>query len=194
MSDAIAKQKRERKKMKKLVIIATVALAAVIGEAAQFSWSLNRNASSPYKSTTVYAIEGSDYSTVVALLTAGGADVATEFNKYVKGSAATGTNGAGGGMVEGITGTTAAFIVFDGAIADGSTYDTTGPLNVSAYLYSGTDPSPGTFTMAYTDFGTKAQPIGGSTPPTPPQPIPEPTSGLLLMLGVAGLALRRKGM
>ena len=28
--------------------------------------------------------------------------------------------------------------------------------------------------------------------PTPPEPIPEPTSGLLVMLGIAGLALKRK--
>ena len=36
--------------------------------------------------------------------------------------------------------------------------------------------------------------IKAVTPPTPPgpEPIPEPTSGLLMLLGVAGLALRRK--
>ncbi len=171
--------------MKKLVIIAAVALSTVVGEAAQFNWGLNRSASSPYKSTTVYVIDGADYSAVVALLTAGGANVATAFNNYVKGSAASGTNGAANGMGNGITGTTAAFIVFSGAIADGNTYDTTGPVDVSAYLYSGTDPSPGTYTFAYTAFGTKAQPIGTN-------PAPEPTSGLLLLIGVATLALKRK--
>ena len=178
--------------MKKLVILAALALATVVGEAAQFSWKITRDASSPYKSKTVYVIDSADYATVIAALTAGGSDVATTFNSYVKGSATLGTNGAGGGMGEGITGTTAAFIVFDGAIADGGTYDTTGLVDVSAYLYSGTDPSPGDYSMAYTAFTTKAQPIGGSTPPTPPQPIPEPTSALMMLLGVAGLALRRK--
>ena len=37
----------------------------------------------------------------------------------------------------------------------------------------------------FTDIGT------GPTPPTPPV-VPEPTSGLLLLLGAAGLALKRK--
>ena len=36
--------------------------------------------------------------------------------------------------------------------------------------------------------------IGGGSGPTPPTPpvVPEPTSGLLLLLGAAGLALKRK--
>ena len=177
--------KKGKQKMKKLVIIAAVALAAVAGEAAQFSWALNRDSTSPYKSKTVYVIDGADYATVIAALTAGGSDVATTFNSYVKGSAAIGANGAGGSMGEGITGTTAAFIVFDGAIADGGTYDTTGTVDVSAYLYSGTDPSPGKYSFTYSAFTTKAQPIGTGS-------VPEPTSGLLILLGVAGLALKRK--
>ena len=84
--------------MKKLVIIATVALAAVIGEAAQFNWSLGRSSASPYKNKTVYVIDSADYATVIAALTAGGSDVATTFNGYVKGSAAAGSNGAATGM------------------------------------------------------------------------------------------------
>ncbi len=191
VSDAIA-NKKGNKKMKKLVIIAAVALAAVVGESAQFNWQLNRNSASPYKSKTVYVIDGADYATVIAALTTGGENVATTFNSYVKGSGDAASNGAAAGLVENFTGTSAAFIVFDGAIADGGTYDTTGVVDVSANIYGDTDPNPGNYTMAYTDFGTKAQPIGGSTPPTPPQPIPEPTSALMMLLGVAGLALRRK--
>ena len=175
--------------MKKLVIIAAIALTAVIGEAAQFNWALSRSADSPYKSKTVYVINGADYATVIAALTAGGENIATTFNSYVKGSGAAGTNGAASGLVENFTGTSAAFIVFDGAIADGGTYDTTGVVDVSSYIYGDTDPSPGKYTFAYTAFTTTAQPIGGSTPP---QPVPEPTSGLLMLIGVAGLALRRK--
>ena len=180
--------------MKKLIVMAAVAIAAIVGEAAQFNWSMSRNAASPYKSKTVYVVDGADYATVIAALTAGGSGVATTFNNYVKSSVSAGSNGAASGLAENITSTTAAFIIFDGAIADGGTYDTTGLVNVSANLYGETDPAATAYSFAYTDFTTKAQPIGGSTPPTPPQPIPEPTSGLLMMLGVAGLALRRKGM
>ena len=87
-----------------------------------------------------------------------------------------------------MTGSTLAWFIFEGnSIADGSTYDTTGVKDVSAYVYTPPESSPGQFMFYVDDFTTKGAPIGGSTPI-----IPEPTTGLLVLLGVAGLALKRK--
>ena len=57
------------------------------------------------------------------------------------------------------------------------------------------DPGTESTAASFTDFSTV---IGGdgvawtATSSAPPEPIPEPTSGLLVLLGVAGLALKRK--
>ena len=56
-------------------------------------------------------------------------------------------------------------------------------------VYSPPDSSSGTTTTAFADVAnsTTTATIGGD-----PGPAPEPTSGLLLIFGVAGLALRRR--
>ena len=51
--------------------------------------------------------------------------------------------------------------------------------------------APGTLALTQSSF-TSSGTIGGGPTPPGPDPIPEPTSGLLLLLGVAGLALRRR--
>ena len=55
-------------------------------------------------------------------------------------------------------------------------------------VFTPPDSTPGAFTIAFANVANSATTatIGGG-----PSPIPEPTSGLLLLLGVAGLALRR---
>ena len=68
------------------------------------------------------------------------------------------------------------------------------------YVYTGTSLASydADSSTAYADL-TRLAPVNGSdwrtaalASPTPPEPIPEPTSGLLVMLGIAGLALKRK--
>lgn len=62
---------------------------------------------------------------------------------------------------------------------------------------STSDYDPGT-EITYAGFVDYTTVIGGdgvawtATSSAPPEPIPEPTSGLLVLLGVAGLALKRK--
>ena len=72
---------------------------------------------------------------------------------------------------------------------EGYYYVQTGTSLLSQDADSGTD---------YADFMSADAVVGdawrtaGAASPTPPDPAPEPTSGLLLLLGVAGLALKRK--
>lgn len=175
--------------MKKLIMAAAAVALATTLQAASCSWGLEKDSAKTYGNLTAYVINGSDFATVVALLTTGGEDVATDFNSYVINSVALSSRGAGGSRADDMTGTTLAWFIFEGnSIADGSTYDTTGAIDVSAYMFTPPESSPGEFTFTVDSFTTKGAPIGGSTPPV----IPEPTTGLLVLLGVAGLALKRK--
>ena len=171
--------------MKKLMVLVAVSALAIASQASQFLWKANRNGLTDYKDLTVYCVNGSDYDKAVAVLTAGGTDVATKFNAYVQSSAPVLTNGSITPLTSYDAESTAAFFVFAGdLIKDGSTYDTTGALDVSAYLFTPPDSSPAQLALANASFTTTEQPIG--------QAVPEPTSGLLLLLGVAGMALRRR--
>lgn len=175
--------------MRKLIIaVSAVAFAATV-QAASCVWGLEKDSAKTYGNLTAYVINGSDFATVVALLTTGGESVATDFNTYVIDSVALNSRGAGSSRADDMTGTTLAWFIFEGnSIADGSTYDTTGAIDVSAYIYTPPESSPGQFMFYVDDFTTKGSPIGGSTPPV----IPEPTSAMLVLIGVAGLALKRR--
>lgn len=170
--------------MRKLIIaVAAVAFATTL-QAASCLWGLEKDTPKTYGNRTAYVINGSDFATVVALLTTGGTTVATDFNGYVIDSVALNSRGAGSSEAVGMTGTSLAWFIFEGnSIADGSTYDTTGAIDVSAYTYTPPESSPGQFMFYVDNFTTKGAPIGN---------VPEPTSGLLMLLGMAGLALRRR--
>jgi len=170
--------------MKKLIVgVAAVALAATV-HAASVAWSLEKDSAKTFGNLTAYVINGSDYSDVVALLTTGGADVATDFNTYVIDSIGLTSRGAGTSEAVGVTGTSLAWFIFaDDKIQDGSSYSTTGAMDVSAYMYTPPQSSPGQLTFQVDAFATRGAPIGN---------VPEPTSGLLMLLGMAGLALRRR--
>ena len=170
--------------MKKIVIgVAAVAFAATV-HAASAMWGLEKDSAKTFGNLTAYVINGSDYSDVVALLTTGGANVATDFNGYVIDSVALNSRGAGSSTATGVTGTSLAWFVFaDDKIQDGSSYSTTGAKDVSTYVYTPPASSPGEFTFTVDSFATRGAPIGN---------VPEPTSGLLMLLGMAGLALRRR--
>lgn len=170
--------------MKKLIIgVAAVAFAATV-HAASAAWGLEKDSAKTFGNLTAYVINGSDYATVTALLTTGGDSVATDFNGYVIDSVALNSRGAGSSIADGMTGTSLAWFIFaDDKIQDGSSYSTTGAMDVSAYVYTPPASSPGEFMFTVDSFTTRGAPIGN---------VPEPTSGLLMLLGMAGLALRRR--
>ena len=80
------------------------------------------------------------------------------------------------------TGDALSFLIID-SDADGADIFYTGALSTDGYTWEGTE-SPKSFAK-YDDSFTAGTIAYGSA-------VPEPTSGLLLLLGVAGLALRRR--
>ena len=176
--------------MKKLMIAAVAIAFAAVAQAASVSWTLAKDDAKTYGDADVYAIDGANYATVIAALAAGGDSVSTTFNTYVVDKITANSRGAAGNGEANSPGTSLAFFIFkDNTIASGSTYDTTGVIDVSAYLYTPPQSAPGDLEMTVDSFALKNQTIasGGETPVEP-----EPTSALLMLCGLAGLALRRK--
>ena len=175
--------------MKKLLIATIVAGSAICLQAAQIDWSIGCTDDDGLvtKGFTLYICNSS---VVGATLTGVG-----DISSYLIGTA-----GNTGVLDEGFWGTSTegTVIGIDDAL-DGQTQeftyvivkaDNTGywTQNSSAEIYTtNTDPVKSDVDAWTLVSGTAATPFS-----TGPTPVPEPTSGLLFILGVAGLALKRK--
>ena len=172
--------------MKKLIIASAVALVAVASNAAAVAWSLTGVTDSPDTAKAAgwvaYFMDGSTYSAFSAL-------TADKVGEYVAANYTyTGTTAAGRGGAVGVTQTTGTYSAGD---------------EVSAYIviFNSSDASTATY-YAATALDTKSVPSSGNlqwtkefattTSGWQTTAVPEPTSGLLILLGMAGLALKRK--
>ena len=176
--------------MKKLIMLAAVAALAFAGQAATVDWKINyAGQGSAWKSNGAFALafDGADYDAVTKLITVTGSDtLQADLASYALGSAVTfgSTKGAATTVAQGIDGapSTMFIVIFDEASYDaGKSVLYTAATDVSGSYYE--PPASGTaFTFKAADFansGTIAS-------------VPEPTSGLLMLVGLAGLALRRR--
>ena len=185
--------------MKKLVVFAACVMLAAVTQAASVGWSLagaNSYANDAYQLFVIGQNGATSIATITALLDAG-----TDTSSYAFGEGKIASNGSANVLAASSgksldAGTyTAFFVVFDDASpASGSANyavvsgaanltKTSAATTASMQFVAGNQSTYLNDTKNWKSFG----------PATPtPGPIPEPTSGLLLLVGGAMLALRRK--
>lgn len=178
--------------MKKLMIIAAAVMAVVGAKAAAIDWSASKVVDpwasaeagkvTPCNTWVGYVILADDYDAVTAGLEAGNLDVLDKAVGPVKTSSTKGlfSNSAASGSVA-AGNQSFHLIVFNNATAENATY-----FFVSDAVEANVDASLDT---AFT-FGSQQTATSDMSNWT--AVAPEPTSGLLLLIGCAGLALRRR--
>ena len=171
--------------MKKIMLAAVVALGiAGLTRASSYYWGVTSDASlNGYAGDTVYVLLASDWSSTITAdqvvnKALDNADMTKKLNK---------------------TGVASRYFSYGANDKDGETLSVVFvDINASGQYFKWEDTLTSTAstssdktynTVSSSDFATHAS---GGYQPFPGSPVPEPTSGFLLLLGVAGLALRRK--
>ena len=182
--------------MKKLMIVAAVALCAAYANAAAFTWKASANMTDN-NGTTLASMSPAG---TLALVYLGNdsSDVDWTKAKVVDSTTPNFTSSMGK-----TSATTSKSFVFD--MADYGNGDIFGVVfkdgsNNLFYLQQGGENYKPTYTISgladdssnLADFNFASTSFFGSTAPSAAVAVPEPTSALLLVLGMAGLALRRK--
>lgn len=194
--------------MKKIMFMLGVAACAVGVQAATVSWNLTgvnsggtgvdgyayvfNNKTGTYKSPDALKTELAKYTTAAAMQAFLDANSLTALNAAVSGGQVnvTGVDLATSGLPEGTSGTRIFAVVFDSAtITDDSNWYVTST--------SGGVKTPAASTSNNAAFGIASQATataaaGSWAKVNPSSGVPEPTSGLLLLVGAGMLALRRK--
>ena len=189
--------------MKKLIIMMAMSIATVAVNAASFSWTCTGITSLPESTAAagagwaVYYLAADTYATALEKVADGSiATWAADNAKYT--SATFVTTGRGGGTHASTpdgtkfgtytTGDSESgyLVILDNAAADkASYYAMTGVVDSDSVTALGNDIKTG-FGTFEASTATSAGGSGGW------QAVPEPTSGLLMLVGLAGLALRRR--
>ena len=180
--------------MKKLMVLVAAVALAFAGQAASVDWKMNiASQGKAWSAANAYvmAFNGSDYDAVIKLLTVTGSDdMATDLGAYALKNGDTiqfGVSENRGAAItknaasEGVSGDKMFWVIFtEGNMDAKSSISWTAATDITDYDYEAGSPSAGTLTFTTADnSGTIAS-------------VPEPTSGLLMLVGLAGLALRRR--
>lgn len=168
--------------MKKLLIIAAASLAIISAKAAAIDWKVTGAAATEGYSVYVLTSLASSYESASDLAAAAvGSGTITKSGRTY---ATTGT--AKGESVTATSMKNAYFVLVESSSSTSYTYYKT---DMSALVYDpdNQESSPGTFGA---DAATMLS--SGTSANFQTQTVPEPTSGLLMLLGMAGLALRRR--
>ena len=189
--------------MKKLIVAAAIVCAAAISQAASVSWSVTSLQN--YKGETlttgaayVFCTKGTSATSIDAVTTALSAiTTASALETYLTDnslSALTGVVAANGSVsvsgvdlaTSGVPESTTGVKLF-AVIVDDADFG-----NDVKYLVTGATGNVKTPAASTTNTANFSIPGAASQTASNWQSVPEPTSGLLMLLGMAGLALRRK--
>lgn len=175
--------------MKKIMIMLGAAVMAACVHAASVDWKVNYSGTGNTwagNGATVMAFNAADYEAIIDLVTVSGSEnLATDLAAYSLGSSGF-TSNRGAASTSAISVDNAPNSMFWMIFADGSTEAGSSVLWTAATDVTGnqyTPPATGSALTLNAGSFTNSGEIAN---------VPEPTSGLLLLLGVAGLALRRK--
>ena len=180
--------------MKKLMIAAAIVCAAVMGQAASVAWNADW-VYSKYGSVNTYDDGSTVNYWVVNMISAtdtSGLSVDKDGNlvnsaSYAvvdSGSFSTFSSGSANGTIA--NGNYLAMVIYDAA---NGLYGVSDANAVSGIVAD--PPTAGSLAASFQNDGGAEGYLIANTP-VPTSPVPEPTSGLLMLLGVAGLALKRK--
>ena len=165
--------------MKKLVVMLGIALSVVSAKAASANWMVELGVNT-YDAWSFYVFNGTDAGTLSGYLTGNKvSDFTTAIAGYTPVSLSEGF--AEGGFSD--VGDSLSAILFN-TTENGATFYYIGSASTDGYTYTPPQPSSGELFWELSNFTT------GTVVNT--DAVPEPTSGFLLLLGMAGLALKRK--
>ncbi len=179
--------------MKKIMTFAACAMLAAVTHAAAVGWSLagaTSYANDAYQFFVIGQNGAASVATITALLDAG-----KDTSSYAFGTgtvAANGTAGASaaqsGKSLDGGASYTGFYVIFDTATATAGTSNYA-VVSGAANLTQSPSATAAQFTFV---AGNQATFLNNASNWKSYGAVPEPTSGLLMLLGMAGLALRRK--
>lgn len=167
--------------MKKIMIAAAIFACAMISNAASVTWKYTGTADDVGYTVYLFTADVSNQYDTFADLVNGAVSSATVASKKV-GPKTTYVTPDTVAAADSITKTGSLYAVL--VSGDSATSYKYATLDAASLVYdpNNQETSPGTFAMTAASF-TSSGTIGA---------VPEPTSGLLMLLGVAGLALRRR--
>lgn len=172
--------------MKRMMLFIGAVFAVVATQAASVNWSAS--GLKDYSGSTFYLFDASKQSEVLAALAAVDGDTATKLSEWaiMQGTVTSKGKATAINTNVGSTESVMALVINGTSLADGVTYIYIVD-NISSMTYEPPSSAPGTLNSTLATTGTvgKMSATGGGD-------VPEPTSGFLLLVGCAILALRRK--